>query len=101
MYEEALEILTLEEHDLKESLKEGADNVKVYHDVCFHIGNCHYRLKQLEKAIEWFGKEFPGEDAKQQGQKYNNLGSCYASLEQSRLGLKYYGEALKVYGNFP
>ena len=27
---------------------------------------------------------------KQQGQKFNNLGSCYAHLDQERLSLNYY-----------
>jgi tetratricopeptide (TPR) repeat protein len=69
--------------------------------VNFHIGNCHYRLKDYEAAVKFFGKEFDGEDARQCGQKHNNLGSCYAHLNQSRLSLRSYSQALKIYADFP
>ena len=67
----------------------------------FHVGNCFYRLRDYEKAVEYYCRRFEGEDLRQLGQKYNNLGSCYAHLEQSRLSLNSYGEALKIYSNFP
>jgi len=44
------------------------------------MGNCHYRLKDFPGAIEYYSRKFEGEDLRQQGQKYNNLGSCYAHL---------------------
>ena len=44
--------------------------------------------------------KFEGEEIKQQGQKFNNLGSCYAHLDQERLGLNYYTEAFKIYSLF-
>jgi tetratricopeptide (TPR) repeat protein len=65
------------------------------------MGNCYYRLKDYPTAITYFGMEFQGEEAKQRGQKHNNLGSCYAHLNQSRLSLKNYSEALKIYSDFP
>jgi len=47
-------------------------------------------MKNYEKAIEYFSKQFKGEEAKQQGQKFNNLGSCYAHVDQPRLSLSSY-----------
>ena len=58
-------------------------------------------MKDYEKAIEFFGKKFPSQEEKQKGQKYNNLGSCYAHLDQERLSLNYYTEAFKIYSQFP
>jgi tetratricopeptide (TPR) repeat protein len=58
-------------------------------------------MKSYEKAIEYFSKKFIGEDDKQRGQKYNNLGSCYAHLDQPRLSLSNYAEALKIYSEYP
>ncbi len=81
-------------------MKEGVEKVKQYQDLCFHIGNCYYRTKDYEKAIEYFSRKFEGEELKQQGQKFNNLGSCYAHLDQPRLSLSYYTEAFKVYSQF-
>ena len=83
------------------SLQEGVATVKQYHDICFYIGNCYFRLKNFEKAIEFFSKTFPDEELKQKGQKFNNLGSCYAHLDQERLSLNYYTEAFKIYQLFP
>ena len=57
----ALQIFKEEEQELRECLKEGAEGMKVYQDAIFHIGNCYYRLKNYEKAIEYFSKEFKGE----------------------------------------
>ena len=100
-YEEALELFIEEESELASSLKEGAVSVKQYHNICFQIGNCHYRNKDYEEAIEFFEKQFEGEDLKQKGQKFNNLGSCYAHLDKERLSLNYYTEAFKIYSHFP
>lgn len=65
------------------------------------MGNCSYRLRDYNRAVEYYGRRFEGEELRQQGQKYNNLGSCYAHLEQSRLSLSNYALALKVYSSFP
>ena len=89
-YDDALELFLEEESELQSSLKEGAESVKQYQDIYFHIGNCYYRLKDFEKAITYFSRKFEGEEMKQQGQKYVNLGSCYAHLDQERLSLNYY-----------
>lgn len=59
-YELALDLFLEEEEELSNSLKEGASTVKNYHDICFYIGNCYYRLKDYDNAIKLFQKKFEG-----------------------------------------
>lgn len=57
-YEAAMELFHEQEQELTSSLREGVNTVKNYHDICFYLGNCYYRLKHYEKAINYFQKKF-------------------------------------------
>lgn len=47
-----------------------------------------YYKKEIDSALV---------DEKLIGQKYNNLGSCYAYIKQNQQALKAFNEALKIY----
>jgi tetratricopeptide (TPR) repeat protein len=55
-----------------------------------NIGNCYFCEKDYDKAIKYYKMEgdieFLGE--KLIGQRYNNLGSCYAQKKQNQQSLK-------------
>ena len=55
-----------------------------------NIGNCYFCEKDYEKAMKFYKKEIESSivDEKLIGQKYNNLGSCYAYIKQNQQALK-------------
>ena len=89
-YDRAVEALEQEEKELRESFKNQSRSLKQYQSAVFHLGSCYYRTRKYSKAVECFGQRFEGEELRQQGQKLNNLGSCYAHLGNSRLSLNSY-----------
>ena len=48
--------------------------------VTFYLGNCYFKQKKYEKAIQFFKLE-GGKDEWQTGQRLNNLGTCYAKRQ--------------------
>jgi hypothetical protein len=62
-----------------------------------NIGNCYFYMKNYEKAMGYYKIDMnninnnnliSNIDEKLIGQKYNNLGSCYAHKKQNQQSLK-------------
>jgi hypothetical protein len=43
---------------LREGFGSEFSSVKLYQDVIFHMGNCHYRLKEYSRAVEYYNRRF-------------------------------------------
>lgn len=69
---------------------------KEYSAITFHLGNCYFRLKNIDKAIEYYQRRDVESDL-QKAQRMNNLGTCYAMKSNYQQALKAYNEALKLY----
>lgn len=98
-YKRSLEKLELSREFSEELLKDQPDLARCYNA----IGNCHFRLNESKKALEFYNKAYEMQRKLTGSEKHfdipvykNQIGTVYESQEQYERAIECYNEALDL-----